>query len=62
MLEPIANELERIGGSHAQLDLVRFTLVKAYLSADRPDDAHRILSMRHPRPSAVPVAGLADVP
>ncbi|MFL5285037.1 MAG: hypothetical protein ACJ8AW_29705 [Rhodopila sp.] len=62
MLEPIANELERIGGSHAQLDLVRFTLVKAYLSADRPDDAHRILSMRRPRPSAVPVAGLADVP
>jgi hypothetical protein len=42
-LEPIADELERIGGSHAQLDLVRRTLLKAYLAADRPDDARRML-------------------
>lgn len=48
-LEPIADELERIGGSHAQLDLVRFTLSKAYLGADRPDDAHRMLSARRRR-------------
>lgn len=60
-LEPIANELERIGGSHAQLDLVRFTLLKAYLGADRPDDAQRMLSMRRPRASVVPVVGLASV-
>jgi hypothetical protein len=45
-LAPIAGELERIGGSHAQLDLVRFTLAKAYLGADRPDDARRLLSTR----------------
>jgi hypothetical protein len=45
-LEPIAADLERIGGSHAQLDLVRFTLLKAYLAADRPDDAHRLLRER----------------
>jgi hypothetical protein len=43
-LEPIADELERIGGSHAQLDLVRCTLLKAYLAADRPDDARRMLT------------------
>jgi hypothetical protein len=56
-LEPIAEELERIGGSHAQLDLIRFTLMKAYLGADRPDDAHRMLSARRPRGASVPVAG-----
>jgi len=60
-LEPIADELERIGGSHAQLDLVRFTLLKAYANANRPDDARRLLTARRPPASAVPVAGLAEV-
>src|SRR5580658_9435095 len=58
-LEPIAGELERIGGSRAQLDLVEFTLLKAYLNADRLDDARRMLRVRRPDPSGVPVAGLA---
>ena len=58
-LEPIAGELERIGGSRAQLDLVEFTLLKAYLDADRPDDARRMASARRPAPSRIPVAGLA---
>ena len=56
-LEPIAGELERIGGSHAQLDLVRFTLLKAYRDADRPDDAYRLLRARRPHASTGPVAG-----
>jgi tetratricopeptide (TPR) repeat protein len=60
-LEPIAGELERIGGSRAQLDLVEFTLVKAYLSADRLDDARRMLSGRRRDSSGIPVAGLAAV-
>jgi Tfp pilus assembly protein PilF len=60
-LEPLAGELERIGGSHAQLDLVRFTLLKAYLGADRAEDARRMLHARRPGASAVPIAGLAAV-
>jgi tetratricopeptide (TPR) repeat protein len=60
-LEPIAAELERIGGSRAQLDLIEFTLLKAYISADRPDDARRMLSVRHRGSSSIPVAGLDAV-
>lgn len=56
-LEPIAEDLERIGGSRAQLDLVRFTLLRAHLAADRPDEARRMQSLRRPRASAAPVAG-----
>jgi hypothetical protein len=58
-LEPIVCELERIGGSRAQLDLVEFTLLRAFLSADRLDDAHRMLNARRRGSSRIPVAGLA---
>jgi tetratricopeptide (TPR) repeat protein len=58
-LAPVAGELERIGGSRAQLDLVEFTLFKAYLGADRPDEARRMMSLRHRGSSGIPVAGLA---
>src|ERR1700724_3632794 len=61
-LEPIAGELERLGGSRAQLDLVEFTLLKAYIGANRLDDAHRTLSARRRGSSSLPVAGLAAVP
>ena len=59
--EPIAGQLERIGGSRAQLDLVEFTLLKAYLGADRLDDARRMLSARLRGSSPLPVAGLVAV-
>ena len=58
-LEPIAAELERIGGSRAQLDLVEFTLLKAYVGADRTKDARRMLSARRRGSLSPPVAGLA---
>jgi tetratricopeptide (TPR) repeat protein len=56
--EPIVGELERIGGSRAQLDLVVFTLLKACLNADRPDDARLVLGQRRPGAMLPPVAGL----
>jgi Tfp pilus assembly protein PilF len=58
VLEPIVRESERLGGSRAQLDLVGFTLLKAYLDADRLDDARRLSHERRPVPAAIPVAGL----
>ena len=45
-LEPLGPELERIGGSHAQLDLVRFTLLQAYHRGVHPDAARRVLQAR----------------
>ena len=57
-LEPITGELERIGGSRAQLDLIEFTLLKAYVGAGRLDDARRMLSGRHRGSSHLAVAGL----
>ena len=47
--------------SRAQLDLVEFTLLQAYLSAERLDDARRMLSARRRGAPGIPVAGLAAV-
>jgi tetratricopeptide (TPR) repeat protein len=60
-LEPVAGELERIGGSRAQLDLVEFTLLKAYLGADRLDDARRMMKGRLRGSARLSIAGLAAV-
>jgi hypothetical protein len=61
MLVPLARENERIGGSRAQHDLIEFTLLKAYLNADRLEEARRLLSARRLGASGVPVAGVAVV-
>ncbi len=56
-IEPVMPERERICGSRAQVDLVEATLLKAYLSAGRLDDARRLLRERRPGPAGLPVAG-----
>jgi tetratricopeptide (TPR) repeat protein len=61
-LEPVAGELERIGGSRAQLDLVEFTLLQAYTSAGRLDAARRMVSARGRGSASIPVAGLSVAP
>ena len=58
-LAPLAGENERIGGSRAQHDLIEFTLLRAYLRADRPSDARQLLDARRPGASGVPVLGVA---
>jgi hypothetical protein len=60
VLAPLAAENERIGGSRAQHDLIEFTLLKAYLEADRAEEARRLLGARRQPASGVPVAGLAS--
>jgi tetratricopeptide (TPR) repeat protein len=60
-LAPLAGENERIGGSRAQHDLIEFTLLKAYLNADRPEEARRLLKARRPGAYGVPVSGVAAV-
>jgi hypothetical protein len=60
-LAPLAGENERIGGSRAQHDLIEFTLLRAYLSADRLEDARRLISARRPGASGVPVMAVAAV-
>jgi tetratricopeptide (TPR) repeat protein len=60
-LAPVARENERIGGSRAQHDLIEFTLLKACIEANRPDEARRLLDLRRPGASGVPVMGIAPV-
>jgi len=43
VLAPLTQQSERIGGSRAQHDLIEFTLLKAYLNADRLEEARHLL-------------------
>ncbi|MBN9089831.1 MAG: hypothetical protein J0J01_23205 [Reyranella sp.] len=58
-LAPLAGENERIGGSRAQHDLIDFTLLRAYLGANRPGEARDLLGSRRPGASGIPVVGAA---
>ena len=60
-LAPLAGQNERIGGSRAQHDLIDFTLLRAYLGANRLDEARNLLGTRRPGASGVPVLGAAAV-
>ncbi len=60
-LSPLAGQDERIGGSRAQHDLIEFTLLRAYIEADRLEEARRLLGMRRQGASGVPVIGVATV-
>ncbi|HEX9374262.1 MAG TPA: hypothetical protein VF897_24825, partial [Roseiflexaceae bacterium] len=60
-LAPLVGENERIGGSRAQHDLIEFTLLRAYLNANRLSDAQHLLGARRPGASGVPVLGVATL-
>jgi tetratricopeptide (TPR) repeat protein len=58
---PLTGENERIGGSRAQHDLIGFTLLKAYINANRLEEARRLISARRLGASGIPVAGAVAV-
>ena len=60
-LAPLARQNERIGGSRAQHDLIEFTLLRAYLNADRLEEARQLLITRRPGALGVSVAGAATL-
>jgi len=60
-LAPLARQSERIGGSRAQHDLIEFTLLKAYLNAERLEEARQLLRTRRPGASVVSVVGAAKL-
>jgi hypothetical protein len=52
ILEPLAEEIVRIGGSHAQRELIEDTLLIALMKSDRSEKARAVLDGRlHRRPS-----------
>jgi len=53
LIEPVAGEVIRLGGSHAQRDVFEETLIQAYLRTDRREKAAALLRRRlDRRPSA----------
>ena len=60
-LGTLMGENERVGGSRAQHDLIEFTLLRAYLRANRLSEARHLLGVRRPGASGVPVLGVAAV-
>ena len=57
LIEEMFPERDRLSGSRAQIDLVEFTLLKAYLATGRFEEA-RLLVDRRRGPRGIPVAGL----
>ena len=55
LLEPLLPVRGRLGGSNAQIDLMEFTLLRAYILADRQDAADRLLAARRPGAVGVPM-------
>jgi hypothetical protein len=61
LIEPIAREIVRIGGSRAQRDLIVNTLLAAYVKDGRMESARTFLDARVDRQPTVPIAGLVGI-
>lgn len=58
VLEPVMDQVVRIGGSRAQRDLITNTLLAAYINDGRADAARAIVDAEHGRQPSHAVAGL----
>ena len=58
-IEPVAGEVTRLGGSHAQRDVFEETLIQAYLRTNRGAKAAAILRRRLERRPSAEGPGLA---
>ena len=58
ILEPLMDQVVRIGGSRAQRDLITNTLLAAYVNDGRTDDAKAFIDTEHDRQPSHLVAGL----
>jgi hypothetical protein len=58
-IEPFMHERLRVGGSRAQVDIVEFTLLRAYAESGRHDDVRRLLDARNRGPAPERLAGVA---
>lgn len=58
-LEPVMDQVVRIGGSRAQRDLIENTLLAAYVKAGRLEHARNRMAQRIDRTPSVPIPGLA---
>ena len=54
-LEPIADEVVRIGGSRAQRDLIQNTYLSALINDGRVETARSFLNKQHDRQPTVPL-------
>jgi len=61
LIEPIAEEVVRIGGSRAQRDLIGNTLLAAYVKDGRPETARAVVRAGTDRQPTVPIAGLTEI-
>jgi hypothetical protein len=57
ILEPMSNDVVRIGGSRAQRDLVQNTLLSAFVQDGRPEAARSFLNAQPDRAQTVPILG-----
>lgn len=57
LIEAMFPERDRLSGSRAQIDLIEFTLLKAYLATGKFEKARQLVASRR-GPRGIPVAGL----